>query len=507
VLAEIVDGLTPLTAKRRNLEELQQALAAVGLPGFVVRGASPLRFRLAVPAQHRATVARVLVELARRPGLYLQRIEHRAAVRLATARAVRAAVRDDYLLVTRVFADPSRTLVLGSGYGCEVEFWQPVADPAGGDRLVAPRPNLCTDIVPARAEATVVSEPVLSSFNDRHHCDPPRYPSRAEFAEPVYSDIGFPVDVVYTWVDGADPGWQRRRAEVAGVAGVAGVAYHPHAANAARFISHDELRYSIRSVRMNMPWVRTIFLVTDGQLPAWLDTTAPGLRVVDHREIFGDPSVLPTFNSHAIESQLHHIDGLSEQFLYLNDDVCVGAPIVPEQFFLANGVSRYFPSPALVPPGDPSPADIPSSAAGKNNRALIDKEFGARLTHKMKHAPHALRRSVLAEIEDRFTFQHRQTAANRFRDITDISVTSSLHHYYGFLTGRAVPGQISNAYFDLAAPETPGRLRQLLARRNRQVFCLNDTTTTDAADRAPHRDLLLPFLQAYFPVPSQHETG
>lgn len=498
VLATIVEGLTPLIAKRRNFALASDAFDAAGIPYFVVRSPRFLRFCVAVPAGYRNAVAEVLSEEARKASLYVQRLEHDGDLRLATSRLVRAAARDDYFLVARLLADPTRCLVLGGGYGCEIEFWEE-AEQDGDTHLIAPRPNPCTENVPVKEPVRLVEEPVLSPFNDRHTADIVRYPSRAGFSEQIYSDVGFPVDVVYTWVNGDDPAWQERRAKVSGAA------YHPYAANSARFLSHDELRYSIRSVRMNMPWVRTIFIVTDQQVPSWLDTSAPGLRVVDHREIFTDPSVLPSYNSHAIESQLHHIEGLAEHFLYLNDDVCIGMPLIPEQFFLSNGMSMYYPSPALVPFGDPSREDIPSSVAGKNNRRLIVKEFGVLLTHKMKHAPHALRRSVLAEIEERFVAEHQQTAANRFRDITDISVTSSLHHYYGYLTGRAVPGRLDNAYFDLAVPQTAARLRQLLASRNRHVFCLNDTTT-DSGDSDAQRSMVIPFLEAYFPVPSMHEV-
>ncbi|WP_412517728.1 hypothetical protein [Actinomadura madurae] len=67
--------------------------------------------------------------------------------------------------------------------------------------------------------------------------------------------------------------------------------------------------------------VRHIWLVTAGQVPGWLDVRVPGLTVVDHRDIFGGRGRLPTFNSHAIESQLHHIDGLAEHFLYVNGEI------------------------------------------------------------------------------------------------------------------------------------------------------------------------------------------
>nr|WP_239542809.1 stealth family protein [Micromonospora terminaliae] len=324
--------------------------------------------------------------------------------------------------------------------------------------------------------------------------------TRPEFAIRRPDDVTFPVDVVYTWVDGTDPAWLRRRAEVAGTP------YHAESASAARFLSRDELRYSLRSLHTYAPWVRTVYLVTDDQVPAWLDPTAPGLRVVSHREIFRDPSVLPTFNSHAIESQLHHIDGLAEHFLYFNDDVFLGRDVTARDFFLANGITRFFPSPALVPPGPPAADDIPASAAGKNNRTLIAERFGTVLTQKMKHMPHVLRRSVLYEIEETFAAQHRRTAGSQFRSITDISVASSLHHYYAFHTGRAVPGELDYTIAELSHPDTPARLAHLLAKRDRHVFCLNDAFSTEE-DLAAQLSVLTPFLDTYFPVPSPWERG
>ena len=491
VLAEVREGLTPLDAMRANLRLVREALDAAGVPYFLVRGRAPLRFTLGIADVHRKATAEALVRAAQRCVLYVQRLEGGKALRLGRARTVRAVTRDDYFRVVRFQADPSGCLVLGPDVGCEIEFWS-----RDGEDLVAPRPNPCTDTVPVNPTVVEVSEPVLTPFAPETS-DAPSYPSRPEFGEHIYSDIRFPIDVVYTWVDGHDPAWQKRRAMAAGTV------YHPHAANAARFISHDELRYSLRSVRMNMPWVRHIFLVTDSQVPEWLNPDVPGLRVVDHREIFSDPEALPTFNSHAIETQLHHIDGLSEHFLYLNDDVLIGAPLTPDRFFLANGITKFFPSPALVPLGEPTDQDIPASVAGKNNRALIRREFGTLLTHKMKHVPHALRRSILAEIEDKFAEEHRRTAASRFRHKTDISVTSSLYHYYAFHTGRAVPATIRYAYLDLAAPQTEARMRELLALRDKDVFCVNDTTTD--GDGSRQRNMLLPFLESYFPVPSVHE--
>jgi hypothetical protein len=82
-----------------------------------------------------------------------------------------------------------------------------------------------------------------------------------------------------------------------------------------------ELLYSMRSVHMHAPWVRTIYIVTASQVPFWLNTTHPRVRIIDHTELFPDPATqLPAFNSLSIESVLHRIPGLSEYFLYFNND-------------------------------------------------------------------------------------------------------------------------------------------------------------------------------------------
>src|SRR5690606_15958734 len=140
------------------------------------------------------------------------------------------------------------------------------------------------------------------------------------------------------WVDGADPVWRARRDRA--LDGVR--AARPRggvselATTEARFTSRDELRYSLRSLWTDAPWINRVWIVTDGQTPPWLDDAHPMVSVVDHKEIFSDASVLPVFNSHAIETQLHHIAGLAEHFLYLNDDFFLGRTLWPHTFFEGN---------------------------------------------------------------------------------------------------------------------------------------------------------------------------
>src|SRR6185312_17566504 len=88
----------------------------------------------------------------------------------------------------------------------------------------------------------------------------------------------------------------------------------------ARYRQIDELKYALRSIYMFAPWVRRIFIATDSPRPEWL-AEHPRVTIVRSEEFFADTSTLPTHNSHAVESQLHHIDGLAEHFLYSNDDM------------------------------------------------------------------------------------------------------------------------------------------------------------------------------------------
>ena len=70
---------------------------------------------------------------------------------------------------------------------------------------------------------------------------------------------------------------------------------------------NEELRYSLRSVELYAPWIRRIFIVTNGQIPSWLNMSHPKVEVVPHSRIFPNSSHLPTFSSPAIESNIHRI--------------------------------------------------------------------------------------------------------------------------------------------------------------------------------------------------------
>ncbi|XP_078423784.1 N-acetylglucosamine-1-phosphotransferase subunits alpha/beta isoform X1 [Cetorhinus maximus] len=112
--------------------------------------------------------------------------------------------------------------------------------------------------------------------------------------------------------------------------------------SSSRFEDNEELRYSLRSVERYAPWIRHVFIVTNGQIPSWLNLDNPRVTIVTHQEIFRNVSHLPTFSSPAIETHLHRIPGLSQKFIYLNDDVMFGKEVWPDDFYShSNGQKVY----------------------------------------------------------------------------------------------------------------------------------------------------------------------
>ena len=100
-----------------------------------------------------------------------------------------------------------------------------------------------------------------------------------------------------------------------------------------RYRDSDELKYSLRSLVRYAPWIRNIYIVTDNQIPKWLNVEHPRIHMVSHSEIFPNKSHLPVFSSPAIETHLHRIPGLSKRFIYFNDDVFLGSNVRPDDFF------------------------------------------------------------------------------------------------------------------------------------------------------------------------------
>ncbi|MER5910363.1 stealth family protein [Streptomyces sp. NPDC001982] len=404
---------------------------------------------------------------------------------------------------------PSGQLLAGPELACDVEFWedgaqllasedgprrlakvQPQAsEDIFAESLIAPRINGITDVLPASEQ-----KPAGVRVGDRE------LPTFVPFTLQTVNDVTFPVDVVYTWVDGEEPEMRAKRArfQERGTAEIL-----DKEINASRYTSHDELKYSLRSLAMYADFVRHIYLVTDGQKPHWLDDQAPGITVVDHRDIFPQ-GVLPVFNSHAIETRLHHIPGLSEHYLYFNDDVFVGRRVAAEHFFHGSGLMKIPVSPLKIGIGKPHAEETATNSASKNVRRLLLEKFGRMTTNNFMHTPLPQQRGTLWAIEELFAEDVRRTTASRFRSPQDIAMTAPLLYQYALMTGRGVPGRFSFRYVNISRPDAEGRLADLRRNRRFDFFCLNDVDVPPE-EREQVGIRMNEFLEDYFPFPSPFE--
>jgi hypothetical protein len=392
---------------------------------------------------------------------------------------------------------PRGHLAYAADAGVPLELWEYSDDKSTAadaavlviDDVIAPRPNV---LLRHRTPQSELVRDTVELFGEQ-------WPTLAGMFDTVVEDVGFDIDLVFSWVDGSQLEWQRARARR-----MASYVVGEGDDHEARFRQLDELKYALRSVNLFAPWVRNIYIVTDSPRPAWL-AEHPRVTILPSEEFFADTSVLPTHNSHAVESQLHNIDGLSEHFLYSNDDMFFGRPVAPGMFFSSGGVSKFIQSNTRIGIGASNPARSGFENAARVNRALLLRRFGTTITRHLEHAATPLRRSVLRELEAEFPADFARTAASAFRQATDISVTNSLYHYFALITGRAVIQTDARVrYVDTTARQGVSDMKRLLKRRDYDFFCLNDGSfpELDAEERA---NAVHWFLERYFPVAAPWE--
>ena len=137
------------------------------------------------------------------------------------------------------------------------------------------------------------------------------------------------IDFVIMWVDGSDPAWLEEKNKY--------LEKKIDTSNAInRYRDMGLLKYWFRGVERFAPWVNKIHFVTWGHIPSWLNTNNPKLNVVKHED-FIPKKYLPVFNANAIEIHLHRIKGLTEKFVYFNDDTFL-INSLKQNFFFRNGL-------------------------------------------------------------------------------------------------------------------------------------------------------------------------
>lgn len=222
-------------------------------------------------------------------------------------------------------------------------------------------------------------------------------------------DMAEKIDVVYTLVDDAQPGY----AEL-----LARYTQKPRDRDPARARDTLEtLRYSLRSIERFAPWVGHIHILTcRPQIPEWLNTDHPKVSVVHHDQVM-PASALPTFNSLSIISHLHLIPRLTQRFIYFEDDILLVAPLKPEDLLNGAGFPMDYEerhrAPRLDDIRDPATASGWNLALAKSN-LLLDERYGPPARHQTGRSPLLIDKARREETLGFFPEARDSTVHSRF---------------------------------------------------------------------------------------------
>ena len=265
-----------------------------------------------------------------------------------------------------------------------------------------------------------------------------------------------PIDLVYCWCDGK--------------------AFEQ--LEKCRFSNNGELYHSIKSVDRFAPWFRTIWVfVNDGtEIPEWL-TCNPRVRIVKHSEVI-PAKYLPLYNSVSIEFWLWAIPGLSERFVYANDDMFLGRKCSPRQFFTRDGraICRYARHDMEF--GGSYRAEL------ENDRAFMKEHSGGlsgEWRKALRHAPHhnmdAYIKSSMREFCERFPEVVDAAGKAKFR--SGEQLIRDVFSLWAMATGKGV-FRFNLSALHLRRDSVEYSLSdtwcyKVIERIRPYMFCLNDT--------------------------------
>lgn len=315
------------------------------------------------------------------------------------------------------------------------------------------------------------------------------------------------IDLVYLWCNLDDPNFKQRKENF-----LKGQIIDKEANNPCRFTDNGELKYSLRSVELYAPWINKIYIVTDNQIPNWLNLDNPKIEIVDHKEIM-PKSALPSFSSRAIEHCIKNIPNLEEHFIYANDDMFFNLPTEPEFFFNKKGYpisrfrkkrkKRYY---TLY------------EYALNNAENLINNKFHLMLNFEPHHNIDAYLKSEVINCYETFKNEIDKTINSHFKNKEDVQRIIYQQYFIAVKKGefkrvskvdcklnpiKRLINLIKKEYKKDSCLIFPqGRnIEETLNKFKPHLFCINDSEETTNEDRK----YLKEFLQKRFPNKSNFE--
>lgn len=265
-----------------------------------------------------------------------------------------------------------------------------------------------------------------------------------------------------------------------------------------RFRDWGTLRYWFRGIAKYMPFVRNVVLIlaSESQIPSWLNTE--NVRIVYHREFIPE-QFLPTFSSSAIESFLYNISGLSERFIYFNDDMFVINPVDLDDFFVGMTPKMQF---------NFHDTYNHASIFRRNCRNCLDMITDAMHLdrypiNKLFLSNHSVACLLTKTLEAVKLLCGDKIPATVTKTRTPKNVHKHIYEYYQYYTEKSdIEYTLKFHYFELS--DNLSAIRNVFKEDNLQLICLNDS------DKIKHytqtREELLAIFEEKFPHKCKYEV-
>lgn len=324
------------------------------------------------------------------------------------------------------------------------------------------------------------------------------------------------MDFVILWVDNSDLQWIESYNKYSTLHG--GIKKDIY------YRDWDILKYWFRGVEKYSPWVDKIHFITCGHYPKWLNLNAKKLNFVRHED-FIPSEYLPTFNAFSIELNIHRIEGLSEEFVYFNDDFFIINKVDENRFFRkgkpcdmaimnalsGGGISHTTLSGIEVLNKHFNKKDVLKS----NIYDFFNLRYGINLFRSIMllswprftgfldhHLPQPFLKSIFHEVWDKEYERLDNTCRSKFRELDNVN--QYLLRYWQFCTHGFTPYNIQNdsCMYGIYS-ESIDAIVDIIKHRKKSIIVLNDTDLCNNFDFCKKK--IIESFEQIFPDKSSYE--
>ena len=319
----------------------------------------------------------------------------------------------------------------------------------------------------------------------------------------IYRHIAYTkyIDIVFTWVDGNDKSLKIKKNKYLNLRENYSLSKDSNSTN--RFRDNNELKFSIRSIEKYAKWVNNIYIVTDNQIPDWLNINSKNIYIIDHTDIFQNKEHLPTFNSNAIECNIPFIKGLSNYYIYMNDDFFFGGDI-QQNLFIEDGLMKFYTSKIKKEESlyEERNQNIYKHQLYNNFNFLKSIGYTGPVFTPI-HQATIFNKHIYIDFLKKYKNIYEITSSSKFRSIKTYHINGIIP-FYQFMKGKSVvSGNINSLVISITNDEEQNYVEFALIKVYKPLlYCIEDDINNKTENIATQYDI---FFKATLPNKSKYE--